>query len=81
MSVVIVLHVVRRSNSNAADEVADSSVSSLIRAGWHQEGHPSTENSNNPEMEVSLEVGCLPYAAGKQPAIPTINRGRKWMPR
>ena len=29
-------------------------------------------------MEVFLEVGCLPYAAGKQLSIPRINRGRKW---
>ena len=29
-------------------------------------------------MEVSLKVGCLPYAVGKQPSIPMINRGRKW---
>ena len=28
-------------------------------------------------MEVSLKVGCLPYAVGKQPSIPLINLGRK----
>ena len=27
-------------------------------------------------MEVSLRVGCLPYAVGKQPSIPLINLGR-----
>ena len=29
-------------------------------------------------MEASLKVACLPYAVGKQPFIPMINRGRKW---
>ena len=29
-------------------------------------------------MEVLLKVGCLPYAAGKQPSIHMINHGRKW---
>ena len=31
-----------------------------------------------PKMKVSLKVGCLPYAVGKQPSIPSINLGRKW---
>ena len=29
-------------------------------------------------MEVSLKVGCLPYATGKQPSISVITIGRKW---
>ena len=29
-------------------------------------------------MKVSLELGCLPYAFGKQPFIPMNNRRRKW---
>ena len=32
----------------------------------------------NPEMEVSLKVGCLPYAVGKQPSIALNNLGSKW---
>ena len=28
---------------------------------------------------MSLKAGCLPYAVGKQPPIPLINLGRKWM--
>ena len=32
-------------------------------------------------MEVSLNVGRLPYAVEKQPSIPMIIRGRKWMVR
>ena len=27
---------------------------------------------------MSLKVGCLPYAVGKQPSKPLINLGRKW---
>ena len=26
-----------------------------------------------------LKVDCLPNAVGKQPSIPLINLGRKWM--
>ena len=35
------------------------------------------QKSRNGKMEVSLQVGCLPYAVGKQPSIPLINLGRK----
>ena len=31
------------------------------------------------KIEVWLKVGCLLYAVGKQPFIPLINHGRKWM--
>ena len=34
--------------------------------------------TGDPKMEVSLEVGCLPYAVGKHPSIPVIICGRKW---
>ena len=27
----------------------------------------------------TLKVGCLPHAVGKQPSIPLINLGRKWL--
>ena len=30
------------------------------------------------KSQVSLKVGCLPYAVGKQRSIPLINFGRKW---
>ena len=100
-------------NSTAAEEVAWSSVSSLIRAGLVREGiqSPKTRSkilmdrqlttwwwlswifskmegsltrtrrvlTRNQKciMEVSLKVGCLPYAVGKQPSIPMIIRERK----
>ena len=35
------------------------------------------KSQNGSKMEVSLEVGCLPYAVGKQPSTPLINCGRK----
>ena len=31
------------------------------------------------KMEVSLEIGCLPCAVGKQSSMPLINLERKWM--
>ena len=30
------------------------------------------------KFRVSLKVGCLPYAVGKQPSIPLINPGTIW---
>ena len=38
-----------------------------------------TEQEIYLEMEVSVKVGCLPYAVGKQPSIPWINLERKRM--
>ena len=53
----------------------DSSVSSLIQAGWCEEGHPATKNSLQYPwvdgdfplvVELNLEVwfGCLPWGKG-----------------
>ena len=43
---IIFIIMVRRQNSTSAEKrLPDSSVSSLIRAGWRQEGHPVTKNS------------------------------------
>ena len=88
-------------NSTATEEVARSSIFSLIGTGWagrtsdHQKLVPTFSWIDNclmvtkmkvslwltkkSQMEVSLKVGCLPYAVGKQPSIPMNYRGRKWV--
>ena len=55
----------------------DSSISSLILAGWCEEGHPTTKNLSNNCLKVT-KFGCLPYAVGKHLPIPLINLGGTW---
>ena len=64
----------------------DSSIFSLIQAGWRQEGHPVTKNLFPYShgyitalwgLNAIAWLSCLPYAVGKQLSIPLINLRRK----